>query len=148
MRSVVATMVLPSTRYPDGPRQIALYNRLLESLSQRAELEAAGLGFPGPLKANNASGTLMIEGWPASPKDRPFSHISSVSGGFFEAMGIPLTAGRTFTDRDRADAPGVHGAVYQQGAERARAGRRRWDRDGGVQRAVERRGAAARHGPR
>jgi putative ABC transport system permease protein len=104
---VVATMVLPSTRYPDGPRQIALYNRLLESLSQRSELESAGLGFPGPLKANNASGTLVIEGWPASPKDRPFSHISSVSGGFFQAMGIPLTAGRTFTERDRADAPGV-----------------------------------------
>jgi putative ABC transport system permease protein len=104
---VVAEMVLPSTRYPDGARQIALYNRLLESLSQRAELESAGLGFPGPLKANNASGTLVIEGWPASPKDRPFSHISSVSGGFFQAMGIPLTAGRTFTERDRADAPGV-----------------------------------------
>jgi predicted permease len=104
---LVAALVLPQTRYPDGPRQTALYDRLLDSTSQRPELEVAGVGFPGPLKANNASGTLVIEGWPLSRKERPFSHISCVSGGFFAAMGIPLTEGRTFTERDRGGAPDV-----------------------------------------
>ncbi len=104
---LVAPLLLPPSRYPDAAHQIEIYDRLLESLSGRPEISAVGLGFPGPLKGNNASGTMTIEGWPASRKDQPTTQIAAVSGGFFKAMGIPLTAGRTFTNLDRDKAPGV-----------------------------------------
>jgi putative ABC transport system permease protein len=104
----IGTLNLPQTRYPAAKDQLALYHRLLEGLGQRPEIQAVAVGFPGPLRGNNASGSFFIEGRESTSKgDRPFAHLGSVSGGYFSAMSIPLLAGRTFADTDRADAPGV-----------------------------------------
>jgi putative ABC transport system permease protein len=104
----LATLSVPQTRYPTSKEQITLYRRLLDGLSQRPELQAVGLGFPGPLRGNNASGTFLIEGRPSTSRaDRPFAHLGSVSGGYFAAMGIPLLAGRTFAETDHTTAPGA-----------------------------------------
>ena len=48
------------------------------------------------LKPIRASGSFTIEGRAASANDQPFANLGSVSGGFFSAMGIPITAGWTF----------------------------------------------------
>jgi putative ABC transport system permease protein len=102
------TLGVPQTRYPTSKEQIALFHRLLESLTSRGELQAIGIGFPGPLRGNNASGVFLVEGREAATRgDRPFAHLGAVSGGYFAAMGIPLIAGRTFAESDHADAPGV-----------------------------------------
>ena len=99
-------LTLPPSRYPTAVTQSALYGRLLALLSERGELQAAGAGFPGPLRGSSASASFYVEGRPAA-SDKPFAHVGSVSGGFFAAMGIPIIAGRTFTEADRDDAPGV-----------------------------------------
>jgi putative ABC transport system permease protein len=104
----ITYLMLPESRYPRGADQTRLYRRLLEGLSSRKELQAVGLGFPGPFGARSASGTFFIEGLAtATRSDRPFAHIGAVSGGYFAAMGIPLLSGRTFEDRDVATAPPV-----------------------------------------
>ena len=104
----VASLNVPQTRYPTAKEQLVLYRRLLDGLSQHHELQAVGLGFPGPLQGNNASGTFFIEGRPSQTRaDRPFAHLGSVSGAYFAAMGIPLVAGRTFAESDSPTAPGV-----------------------------------------
>ena len=101
----IAELAIPQTRYANGPDQIRLYRRLLEGLKSRPEFQAIGLGFPGPLRGSNASATFDIEGRPSkSDADKAFANIGLVSGGYFEAMGIPLVAGRTFTDQDVGDA--------------------------------------------
>ena len=75
--------------------------RLLEALAGRPGLQALGVGFPGPLRGSNASGSFFIEGRPSTDRwDQPTANLGSVSGGFFEAMGIPLIAGRTFAETD------------------------------------------------
>jgi predicted permease len=102
----VSSLVLPQSRYPKSASQIEVYRRVVEGLSQRGEIQSVGVGFPGPLRGNNASAHFEIENRP-SGAERPFAHLGAVSGGFFGAMGIPLVAGRTFTESDRADAPGV-----------------------------------------
>jgi putative ABC transport system permease protein len=104
----IVGLLVPTTRYPTAAAQTELYRRILEGLTGHAEIEAAGVGFPGPLRGDNASGTFMVEGRPADdPAELPFANIGSVSGGYFEAMGIPLVSGRTFSDSDSADAPPV-----------------------------------------
>jgi putative ABC transport system permease protein len=104
----IAAMMVPQTRYPKGADQTRLYRRLLENLGERPELQAVGVGFPGPFHASNASATFFVEGRASSARaDRPFAHLGTVSGGYFAAMGIPLLAGRTFEDRDVQTAPPV-----------------------------------------
>jgi putative ABC transport system permease protein len=104
----IADLMVPQTRYPKGTDQTRLYRRLLEGLGERPELQAIGIGFPGPFHASNAAATFFLEGRVSNSRaDRPFAHIGMVSGGYFEAMGIPLLAGRTFQDRDVKDAPGA-----------------------------------------
>ena len=104
----IAELGVPQARYPKGADQTRLYHRLLDGLSQRPELQAVGVGFPGPLHGANASGTFFIEGRTSTTHaDKPFAHVGTVSSGYFAAMGIPLLAGRAFTDRDGENAAGV-----------------------------------------
>jgi putative ABC transport system permease protein len=104
----LASLALPQTRYPDGPAQARFYTRLLEQLGERAEFQAAGIGFPGPLKGENASGAFHIEGqmWRRG-EDRPFAYIGSVSNGYLDALGVSILSGRAFAASDHAKAPGV-----------------------------------------
>jgi putative ABC transport system permease protein len=104
----VAGLVLPQSRYPKAASQIEVYRRVVEGLSRHGEVQAVGVGFPGPLRGSNASAHFEIERRRSADRsDRPFAHIGTVSGGYFAAMGVPLLAGRTFTESDTATAPGV-----------------------------------------
>lgn len=103
----LVSLMLPQSRYPTGAAQSELYRRILEALTNRPEVRAAGAGFPGPLRGSSATGSFLIEGRPDVPEQRPFANLGAVSGGYFAAMGIPLVAGRTFADSDEADAPEV-----------------------------------------
>jgi putative ABC transport system permease protein len=104
----VADLSIPQTRYPKGSDQTRVYRRLLDALGGRPGMEAVGVGFPGPLHGNSASGTFFIEGRASTSRaDKPYAHIATVSGGYFASMGIPLLSGRPFTDRDVEKAPQV-----------------------------------------
>jgi putative ABC transport system permease protein len=104
----IGSIMVPQARYPTAEQQIALYRRLVEALSGRAELQAVGVGFPGPFHGDNAGGSFWIEGRTNVPRaERPYARLGTVSGGYFAAMGIPLLSGRTFTESDSAKAPGV-----------------------------------------
>ena len=104
----ITHLMVPQSRYPKGVDQTRLYRRLLDGLTARPELQAVGVGFPGPFHAANASATFFLEGRASTSRaDRPFAHIAAISGGYFAAMGIPLLSGRTFDDRDVEAAPPV-----------------------------------------
>jgi predicted permease len=104
---MIGHLMLPQTRYREGKDQARLYRQLLDGFGERADLRA-GIGFPGPFRAASANGSFDIEGRTlASRTDRPFAYLATVSGGYFDAMGMPLIAGRTFTEQDVEDAPGV-----------------------------------------
>jgi putative ABC transport system permease protein len=106
--ATLAHLMVPQSRYPKGSDQTRLYGRLLEGLAQRPQLQAVGIGFPAPFHGNNASASFSIEGRTSQSRaDRPFAHLGTVSGGYFAAMGVPLLAGRTFTERDVETAPPV-----------------------------------------
>ena len=99
---------LPQGRYPDGKRQAAFYQQLLDRLATRGEIQMAAIAFPNPLEGQNAAGSFAIDGKPnVNRADRPRAAIGSVSPLYLKTMGIPLLSGRQFTDRDRAPAPAV-----------------------------------------
>ena len=101
--ATVAALMLPQASYPKAEDQGRLYRALLERLATRPELQAISVGFPGPLRGNNARATFHLEGAPTrSRSDLPYANLGAVSGGYFAAMGIPLIAGRTFDDRDNS----------------------------------------------
>ncbi len=104
----VVTLPLPQSQYPDGPRQAAFYRRVLDGVRQRPGIDAAALLFPPPFQGTNASGSFRIEGRADTTRaDQPSAALSSISAGFFQAMGIPIVKGRDITERDREPAPAV-----------------------------------------
>jgi putative ABC transport system permease protein len=104
----LVTLPLPQAKYPDGKRQAAFYQRILEGLEQKPQIRSAAILFPSPIHGGNANGTFVIDGGDSSPRgDRPFAAIGSVSSNYFRTLGIPLIQGRTFTERDREPAPEV-----------------------------------------
>jgi putative ABC transport system permease protein len=104
----ILSLALPASRYGTDQSQGALYSRLLETLAGRSGLQAVGIGFPGPLQGSHASGAFFIEGRPSTDRsDQPTANFGSVSGRYFDAMGVPLIAGRSFAESDGPKAAGV-----------------------------------------
>ena len=104
----LVSLPLPQAKYPDGKRQAAFYQRILEGLEHRPEVESAAILFPSPIEGGNANGTFTIEGRAMPTRaDRPFTAIASVSANYFRTLGIPLIHGRIFGEQDRDPAPAV-----------------------------------------
>ena len=104
----LVSLPLPQSKYPDGKRQTAFYQRVLEGMQQRGEIQSAAVLFPNPIAGGNANGTFTLEGRPIPPrKDQPFTAIASVSDDYFRTLEIPMIQGRTFTAQDRDPAPAV-----------------------------------------
>ena len=98
---------LPSARY-DAGRRASFQEELAERLAAIPGLIAAG-------GTSRLPGTGSFNTWPVGIETGPLAGTRvmqpelrehrTVSGGFFEALAIPLLAGRTFDGRDDARAP-------------------------------------------
>jgi putative ABC transport system permease protein len=101
-RLVTFSMALPVADYPQAPARAALYQRLLEKLRGVAGVQAAtamsGLPPNRPLNANDTD----IDNYTAPPEG-PFENVDyyqNVMTDYFETMGIPIVAGRSFRPSD------------------------------------------------
>ncbi len=105
---LTATVTMPRTRYPDA-----------DALRRgRVEIETRLRSMPGvdgvgatpflPLTPQDARGGVTIEGYQRGETDPPTrAHLRNVTPGYFDAIGIRLAQGRSFTDRDTATAPPI-----------------------------------------
>ncbi|HKP84936.1 MAG TPA: ABC transporter permease [Blastocatellia bacterium] len=102
---VLTAKVDPSgDRYREPNQVVEFYRQLLERVSAIPGVQHAGItnGFL------DRGCLLVIEEHPPVPEEeRPGASRYPVSADYFRAMGIPLRAGRFFTDRDVAGAPPV-----------------------------------------
>jgi putative ABC transport system permease protein len=101
---VTMTVALPATRYGDDRRVDLFYRALFERLRTIPGVRAAGAVQALPLSGNTSVRPYEIVGG-ATGNARPVAHYRIVVPGYVEVMGIPLLAGRTFTERDTADRP-------------------------------------------
>jgi putative ABC transport system permease protein len=101
---VLTAKIDPSgTRFDALPVVTAFYRELLERIHA-----IPGVGDAAVINSLNASFSFGIdEHPPLPPEQKPFAPINQVSPDYFRAMGIPLRAGRFFTDRDGKGAPQV-----------------------------------------
>lgn len=99
---------LPPSRYKSDQAVRQFYARLMQDLRREPGVESVGAVNCPPSTGGCAKGWYSIADMP--PPDRadvPLTLLSSVDPAYFHTMGIPLLAGRSFTDRDRDSGPGV-----------------------------------------
>ncbi len=107
---VLTFQVFPGTgRYPDRDELLALYRRAETELTAIPGVQAVGTTSAGPLFGGGDGSTpFHIDGRPVLPLDQaPTVAWYDVGPGYFEAIGIPLLAGRAFTETDERGATPV-----------------------------------------
>ena len=110
-------VALSPLRYSQRTDQARFVHDLLERVTALAGVSAAGATTTPPFYAGTEGAQFTVEG--IAPPTRGFfiAHSRAVTPGYFETLGIPLIAGRFFTNDDSAaSAPVV--IVSQSMAER------------------------------
>jgi putative ABC transport system permease protein len=105
-RHGVLTMAvgLPDQRYPAAAR-VAFFRDLVARMRALPGVESAAAANSLPVVESPRAGTAFhLQGTPLLPiNDRPVAVIRIVTPGFFQAMRIPVVAGREFADADLAN---------------------------------------------
>jgi putative ABC transport system permease protein len=92
---LVAELTFPSTRYPDRPAYLAMYDQTLDALSALPGVRAAGTIRHFPFLGGGEALRVGVPGRDAEG-DGVRAALLQVSPDLFEAMGIPLLDGRAF----------------------------------------------------
>ena len=81
--------------------QIAqLYVQLLDRVKQLPGVHSAGYSSFTPISGKEAGINVVVEGYTLRPGEVANERFVGVSPAYFETMGIPLLAGRDFTEQD------------------------------------------------
>ncbi len=96
---VAMRITLPSVRY-NSAASSRFYDQLTQRLRALPGVEAAGLINMLPLEDWGFNGDFAIVGKPTTKGKEPYAEYRMITPGYFEAMGIPIIAGRDFSRRD------------------------------------------------
>jgi predicted permease len=96
----------PNSTYKTQESQNAYYTEALHRVMDIPGVEGAGLSDSLPLGHNRGWG-IAAKGVQYTPGNYPNGFPRIISDGYFHAMGIPLKAGRDFTERDTKGALNV-----------------------------------------
>jgi predicted permease len=111
MRNVLALHV-PVMSYGRTPEQItAFYKDAMRRIGELPGVERVAVGTLVPWREAGGFGPgfqFSVEGYAkADGEEDPRGRFRTVSPGFFASVGVPIVAGRDFTDADRRDAEKV-----------------------------------------
>jgi putative ABC transport system permease protein len=102
------TVILPPSKYTDNNQQINFNDQLRERVHSLPGVSGAGTVNILPVNAGNTT-RFYIDGDPVpAPGTETEANIRTVSDDYFQALGIPVLAGRTF---DTSDTPNGRGVV-------------------------------------
>ncbi len=99
-----AQFTLPDVRYKEDTRARNFVTTLLESVRALPGVTSAGATTYLPFSGDNNASVVMIDGYTPGPGELPpVPGYNTVDSQYFQAMGIPLLQGRTFSESDTAD---------------------------------------------
>jgi len=107
MARLLKFSVDPSLNGYDAQRGWAFYRDLQLRLAALNGVSSAGGASLGPFGGGGRSGNITVEGYHAREEEEAGASQDGITPDYFRTMGIPLIAGREFTDRDAAGAPKV-----------------------------------------
>lgn len=96
-----ALRIDPSFRISGFAQQNSFIDAVLQRVRSIPGITAAGITDVLPLRDDRAW-SVSVKGQVYEKSHHPEPYIRVVSDGYFQAAGIPLRAGRVFTERDRA----------------------------------------------
>jgi putative ABC transport system permease protein len=104
-----AEVVLPESRYGTREAQTRFFREVVERVSARPGVEAAGFALVAPLSPRGGVGgrLVFVDPPPVRPEETPGARIRAVHGDYFQALRQPIVAGRVFTAEDHASAEPV-----------------------------------------
>ena len=101
---------LPGQRYPSADKVSAFYRDLLGRVSALPRVGAIGISSLVPLGGGGAESSILPQGTPMDAnRPGPGCTFGSVSGGYFQSMGIRLLGGALSTTRSRRQYAGDRG---------------------------------------
>src|SRR5262249_32906477 len=108
-RGVLTMLVpLPAAKYAKPEQQSAFFRELLERVDALPGVESAAAVSTLPLSGSDDIEGFRIEGQQyTDAAEVPSANYYKVSPGYFRALGINVTQGRSFTARDAASSPRV-----------------------------------------
>jgi predicted permease len=111
--------VNPQLNRYDEKKMPVFYRDIMDRLARVPGVHAVAMSQPALLSGSSSSTSIYVKGrvYPIA-RDQLDNSINRlvISSNFFDVMGIPLVAGRAFTDHDNATAPKV--AIINQAAVR------------------------------
>ncbi|HZP48759.1 MAG TPA: ABC transporter permease [Vicinamibacterales bacterium] len=107
-RNVLTMRVsLPSQKY-DDPKTLRFFSTAIDRIRPLPGVQAAGLISYLPFAGLGAGTGFTIVGQPPPPPGQGYTvDVSVCDNGYFDAMRLPLTRGRRFTDREQHERSNV-----------------------------------------
>jgi predicted permease len=106
-RVLTATIDLPGARYSTGRKASSFYRELIARLAALPGVQGAAATSDLPWTGYDENTSFGIEGRQFSDDEYPSAQYHFATPDYFRALGIPLLAGRFFSEADDADAPRV-----------------------------------------
>lgn len=98
---LTAEVYVPRDRYPDAERRAVFFDGLMSRLSSVPGVEAVGGVWNAPMNDAVTNTTVTVEGRPRpEPGREPLGEFRLATGGYFEALRIPVLRGRVFDETD------------------------------------------------
>jgi putative ABC transport system permease protein len=99
-RATYFDLYIPGSRYPDDASYVRSYRDLIRELEAMPSVEAAGSLLYFPYKPKLWPASIEIEGSPVPEGQEPVVYYNQIAGGYFDAMKIPLEAGRLPSEQE------------------------------------------------
>jgi predicted permease len=126
--NVVTFRLSPVLSGYEAEQSRALYDRVEAELAAQPGVTGVASARVAVFGGNSWGNNVMVEGFEAGPDTNRNTRYNAVGPGYFETLGIPLLAGRDFTEWDTLETPKV--VIVNQafsrkfGLERGAVGRR------------------------
>jgi predicted permease len=98
--NLVAFEVDPALDGYNSDRSKLFYRRLIAELNAIPGVRSVGIAMVRILENNESDSWLTIEGYHPKPTETPDAYMNWISPGYFATLGVPILAGRDFTEQD------------------------------------------------